>query len=119
MAPCVFQLVGSYVCGARSDPGIARQSAQRHDQGAYRRRLAPCVGLLISNEFLSPRRQLAFGFFGSNVMEVQKSLYSILGFDLYRLVPKYSRLFNPDAFRRIDESRYVGVGSASDDDLDP
>src|SRR5262245_26418971 len=77
------------------------------------------VALLISNELLSPRRQLALGFFGSNVVEVQKRLYSIFGFNLYRLVSRYSRLLNPDAFGRIDEARQVGVGSAADDDLDP
>src|SRR5262249_23474018 len=78
-----------------------------------------CVALLISNEFLILRWQLALGFFGWNVMEVQKRLYSIFGFNLYRLVSRYSRLLNPDAFRRIDEARHVGVRSAAADDLDP
>ncbi len=39
------------------------------------------VALVISNGLLSPRWQLALGFFGSNVMEVQKRLYSIFGFN--------------------------------------
>src|SRR5262245_31896659 len=71
------------------------------------------------NEFLSPRRQLALGSFGLNMMEVQKRLYSIFRFNLYHLVSGYPRFLNPDMFRPIDEASHVGVGLAANDDIDP
>src|SRR5215813_1756817 len=65
------------------------------------------------------RRQLALGFFGWNVMEVQNRLYSIFGFNLYRLVSGHFRLLNPDVFRPVDEALYVEVRFAADHKIDP
>src|SRR5262245_7189377 len=78
-----------------------------------------CVAPLISNEFLSRLRQLALGPFRRNAMEVQNRLYSVFGFNLYRLVPRHSWLLNPDVIRPLDKARNIDVRFAANDDLDP
>src|SRR5262245_9548188 len=52
-------------------------------------------------------------------MEVQKRLYSIFRFNLYRLVSRYPWLLNPDVLRPLDEALYVDARFAADHKIDP